>query len=394
MIYGTPSIITDGLILHLDSINPKSLPYIPTINYADPSENIGTWNLQNGIVSGNTTTAPDGTLTADLYIPSTGNTQHRGFIVKTIPHPFSFSIYAKPAGYNFLSLGLGGGVVGQTIIFNLTGGTVSGSASNFTPYIEQVNDGWYRCGITYQLTGSPILISYLFVVRNNNSIQDYAGDGVLGMYIWGAQLEVGGRITPYVKALSSNGLRNTWSSLIGVNNVTIPEPQTYNGLGFINPSTANNALKLNTPIILSTNSQWTLSMIFISNQTTPSAVYFTLGGSFPSATDSWLSLEWNNRVLSSSGMFFNGFTPSFSLTNNVNVLTFTSNNGSVSLYNGNVRTTYTSIQTSDLNLGVFGASQTGIGVGYTIYDIKIYNRTLSDFEINQNFNAIRARYNI
>jgi hypothetical protein len=214
------------------------------------------------------------------------------------------------------------------------------------------------------------------------------------MYIWGAQLEVGGRITPYVKALSSNGLRNTWSSLIGVNNVTIPEPQTYNGLGFINPSTANNALKLNTPIILSTNSQWTLSMIFISNQTTPSAVYFTLGGSFPSATDSWLSLEWNNRVLSSSGMFFNGFTPSFSLTNNVNVLTFTSNNGSVSLYNGNVRTTYTSIQTSDLNLGVFGASQTGIGVGYTIYDIKIYNRTLSDFEINQNFNAIRAKYNI
>jgi hypothetical protein len=394
MIYGTPSIITDGLILHLDSINPKSLPYIPTINYADPSENIGSWNLQNGIVSGNTTTAPDGTLTADLYIPSTGNTQHRGFIVKTIPHPFSFSIYAKPAGYNFLSLGLGGGVAGQTIIFNLTGGTVSGSASNFTPYIEQVNDGWYRCGITYQLTGSPILISYLFVVRNNNSIQDYAGDGVSGMYIWGAQLEVGGRITPYVKALSSNGLRNTWSSLIGVNNVTIPEPQTYNGLGFINPSTANNALKLNTPIILSANSQWTLSMIFISNQTTPSAVYFTLGGSFPSATDSWLSLEWNNRVLSSSGMFFNGFTPSFSLTNNVNVLTFTSNNGSVSLYNGNVRTTYTSIQTSDLNLGVFGASQTGIGVGYTIYDIKIYNRTLSDFEINQNFNAIRARYNI
>lgn len=73
MIYGTPKITTDGLILNLDAINPKSLPYLPTINYGNPSENftLSTWSKQNGIVSGDTTTAPDGTLTADLYIPNT-----------------------------------------------------------------------------------------------------------------------------------------------------------------------------------------------------------------------------------------------------------------------------------------------------------------------------------
>ena len=32
MYYGTPPIVTNGLMLHLDSLNPQSLPYIPTIN--------------------------------------------------------------------------------------------------------------------------------------------------------------------------------------------------------------------------------------------------------------------------------------------------------------------------------------------------------------------------
>lgn len=421
MIYGTPSIITDGLILHLDSINPKSLPYIPTINYADPSENIGSWNLQNGIVSGNTTTAPDGTLTADLYIPSTGNTQHRGFIVKTIPHPFSFSIYAKPAGYNFLSLGLGGGVAGQTIIFNLTGGTVSGSASNFTPYIEQVNDGWYRCGITYQLTGSPILISYLFVVRNNNTLNNYSGDGISGMYLWGAQLELGTTITPYVKALSGPGERNIWYDVSGNNLNATLTGVTYNmntkSLSFSFNNQSVGVIR-NNDLLNFNNGDFTFE--FVANL---KAVYGNVNSFF------------SKRSLISSLGSFPGFqyrllgsTPSLSsivisvdgglgsATSTTSIISTTSNNTIIHYVvtyersthtlneyrNGVLTNTSTNLNMSadtysntfDLILGKHPSEVSGNSTDSEYYLFKAYNRVLNRLEINQNFNSIRTRYNI
>lgn len=215
-------IVKDGMVLCLDGASQQSVPATPTINYAVPSESIGGWALQNGTVSGNTTTAPDGTLTADLYIPNTGNTQHRGFITVTITSPFTFSIYAKPAGYNFLSLGFSGGVNGGDIIFNLSAGTVSGVSSGFIPYIESVGDGWYRCGITHTLPFELIQLSYLFIVRNNNTINNYSGDGISGMFLWGAQLELGTKITPYIKALGSVGVRdNNWVDLVNRQPLTL-----------------------------------------------------------------------------------------------------------------------------------------------------------------------------
>jgi uncharacterized delta-60 repeat protein len=209
----TPPMVTNGMVLCLDSANQQSVPVLPTINYAVPSENIGIWNLQNGSVINNVTTAPDGTLTADLYIPNTTSSQHRGFIAVNIPGPRAFSIYAKPAGYNFLSLGMSGGVAGGNIVFDLLNGTISGSDVNFVPYIEQVGNGWYRCGIQDTAISSTSLLSYLFVARNNTVVQDYAGDGTSGIYVWGSQLELGTNITPYVKALSSVGIRNNWFNL-------------------------------------------------------------------------------------------------------------------------------------------------------------------------------------
>ena len=161
--------------------------------------------------------APDGTLSANLAVPNTTLNQHRfGFLIN-MATPSTISIYAKAAGYNFLSMGEGGSVSGENIIFNLSNGTFSGSATNYTAQMESVGNGWYRCILISTVTGVAVNLYRFIIVRNANNTAAYAGDGTSGVYLWGNQIEEGLAATSYIKTEATTVTRPQAVSVLGPN---------------------------------------------------------------------------------------------------------------------------------------------------------------------------------
>lgn len=136
--------------------------------------------------------APDGTTTADLLIASTTNGGHRLRQTIGVAATYTFSVYVKPSGYNFVSLN--DGLFTNYATFNLSTGAVSstgGTATNAA--ITSAANGYYRCSVTVPLgTSGPHIFVMSDAVTNS-----FVGDGVSGLLLWGAQLEQRSSLTAY-----------------------------------------------------------------------------------------------------------------------------------------------------------------------------------------------------
>jgi hypothetical protein len=153
---------------------------------------------QNSNIISNVGLSPINTLTADKLVPNTTLAQHRIFNQVNFSGPGTLSVYAKADGYNFLSLGTSGGISGGGIYFNLSNGTISGTVAGFTPSIQNVGNGWYRCSLYSDGMGAGVNLSYWIIARETASLSDFTGDDTKGILIWGAQINEGS-ILPYFR---------------------------------------------------------------------------------------------------------------------------------------------------------------------------------------------------
>jgi hypothetical protein len=156
-------------------------------------------------VSADSTNAPDGSTTADLIIKgTTAGTSSICFKNYTgaINTAYCGSIYVKAGGYSKVKVKFGGTAfnsidTGGT--FDLAGvGTVNSIINGSTVTITSVGNGWYRITVTatsdadgggYNLSMTPL---------NANYNEAFAGDGTSGIYLWGAQVQLGSAATTYV----------------------------------------------------------------------------------------------------------------------------------------------------------------------------------------------------
>jgi hypothetical protein len=153
--------------------------------------------LGRATVTANSTTAPDGTTTADSLLQQTGQTVF-GNCAQSIgvnAGACTLSCFAKPNGKNFL-------IIQEFLLdntlrrtwFDLQNGTVGTTDAGHTASIVASTNGFYRCVITFTANAARTAQVQFGVADTNGSIT-VTDTG--GLFLWGAQLEQRSSVTAY-----------------------------------------------------------------------------------------------------------------------------------------------------------------------------------------------------
>lgn len=168
-------------------------------------------------ITANAIAAPDGTLTADLAVPNASSGYHR---VRQTPASIGNqvqSIYVKASGYSRVAF-REYITSGHYASFLLSGaGSVLDSSGITGATITALSDGWYRIsGLvpSQSAMGFGIYILNNSYTTGNPEAATYTGDGVSGVYIWGAQCERAASASTYKPTTSAAyyGLRLDYDS--------------------------------------------------------------------------------------------------------------------------------------------------------------------------------------
>ena len=176
-------------------LEPQSTNLLP---YSEDFSNID-WNLDDATIVGNNTISPNGTQNAVLLKGNTNSSRHS--IIKSYSQQnanTSFSVFVKAKELRYVQIASANDV-NQYVNFDVSIGIVGTVGSTFSnAKIEAIgSDGWYRLSVVatrsnglYISLVSGLTASWLesWTMSNNTD----------GLYIWGAQYEIGSYATSYI----------------------------------------------------------------------------------------------------------------------------------------------------------------------------------------------------
>ena len=164
---------------------------------------------------------PIGGTTANTFIPAASSNQHYiYFVTALLTTTYTLSIYAKSNGYNYLQLFWGAGT--DYANYNLSTGVISQNSGG-SPTITSVGNGWYRCSITTTLASATNAFISYGQTGTESRAATTTGNGTSGIYIWGAQLELGTVASAYTPT--------TTAAITTTNNISVPSGQVLGSNG-------------------------------------------------------------------------------------------------------------------------------------------------------------------
>ena len=164
----------------------------------------------NAVITDNSTTSPDGTLTgailADDNAGGTNAVQISKTITVDVSSTYTYSIFAKKKDLDFIALRLSNFTtpINDNSFFDLNLGTVVSAGSGHVAEIENYGNGWYRCSITFTTDAADTngtLATRLS--QDGTSTASVNLDNTSNIYIWGWQFEKSNYASSYIPTSGS-----------------------------------------------------------------------------------------------------------------------------------------------------------------------------------------------
>jgi hypothetical protein len=167
------------------------------------SEDFSQWaNVSYTSVESNSTSSPDGSVNADkLVAGATNGLQLRIASASLISgNTYTVSTYVKNAGGNYVILYMNDSS-SQGIKVDLINETFTVMGGSTNHFIKNYGNGWYQIGFTRTIDTN--VNDIIAVPSLDGNTVSFLGDGINGIYIWGAQVEQGSYATSYIPTQGS-----------------------------------------------------------------------------------------------------------------------------------------------------------------------------------------------
>jgi hypothetical protein len=386
-------VVTNGLVLNLDAANPRSLSGVNSNLITHPEDlSNAIWGKVSIDVKSSTTTAPNGSSTVYSVAEIVASAQHLLYYsigTVAINDVFTFSGYFKNSvGVTQIVLHTNGE---GTATFNISGaGSVAATsgANTLSSSITDAGNGWYRCAVTFRKANTV----GTFYVSNQNGLGVYTGDGIKSYLAWGMQLERGSVLSNYYPVTGTSA-SITWQDLStsGLTATLIGNPK-YNSLygGCLNFTGTETATITNPLIQANTLQEWTVcAWVNIDNTSSQNLLNFN-NGLYPvySASGSLLYLNGGVDDYYTYGGTFGLQGWSYA------TFRFKNSTGTRTIYKNGVSVTTSGPNSTSTPSGIPSTLTIGSNLRGSLSKLEIYNRLLSDEEVQQNFNALRGRYGV
>lgn len=318
--------------------------------------------LQDASVSSSTTTDPTGNQNSFKLIPDNGAGGNRsiGNNFTSLTNLHTISCFGKKAEYNYLMIRTRNGPT-NSVMFDLDNGTFNVNASSaafVSAKIEDYGNDWFRCSVTLdpsQMNTVGQLFVSLSVGVTGDETNSFSGDGVSGVYIFGAQFEEGSFATSYIPTSGSAQTR-------------LSESASKDGLSSYISSTAG--------VLYA-------EIAYFTNVTSSSYKVISLNNGTSSGNTVLLGFTNTNNIYASvNGVFISSFNPSDSTTFFKVAIKYENNSSKLFINGSQVGSTNTSatVPIGLSRLGLDSGSGTSRFRG-RLKGLKVYNTSLTDAEL-------------